>query len=244
MTGALAGRTILVTGGTRGIGLAIAAACLRAGAAVAITGRDAETGACARARLARDGPVRFHACDLRDAARTEALTRALRADGPAVTDLVCNAGIGGRRRGDGPIDECAPAAWDDVIATNLTGAFHAMRAAMADLLRARGAVVAISSVAGVVGTRESFGAHAYAASKAGLIGLTRAVAAQYGARGVRANCLLPGPVEPGAAAAQTRGDPFTGRHADVAAACAFLLSPDAAHVNGVALPVDGGFLAH
>lgn len=242
----LAYRHIVITGGTRGIGLCIARVCAEVGGVVTITGRNDRDGEAAQRRLQQWGRAQYRQCDTSRPDDVCALFERLRDEGQPCTDIVCNAAIGGRRRGDGPVDECTIDAWDQVIATNLTGPFLTMKYAMPDIITARGGIIGISSVAAVVGTQERFGAHAYASSKAGLLGLCRAVAVQYGQRGVRANCVLPGVISTdNGTEPRTREtvENLIGCASDVASTCAFLLSPAGRHINGADIPLDGGFLA-
>jgi meso-butanediol dehydrogenase / (S,S)-butanediol dehydrogenase / diacetyl reductase len=167
--------------------------------------------------------------------------------------LVCAHGISGRSLGDGPVDACTEEAWDTVLETNLRTVFQYCKLAV-PLLRAAGggAIVTVSSVLGLVGGDEDFATHAYAASKAGVIGLTRAMAATYAKEGIRCNVVCPGLIEtPMSARAQDdpriRGrlaelQPLTGafgRPEDVAAAAFYLAT--APFVTGAVLTVDGGW---
>lgn len=167
--------------------------------------------------------------------------------------LVCTHGISGRRLGDGPVDTCTEEAWDAVLETNLRTVFLYCKHAI-PLLRATGggAIVTVSSVLGLVGGDEDFATHAYAASKAGLIGLTRAMAATYAKDGIRCNVVCPGLIEtpmsrraqddPGILARLGELQPLTGTFGtpeDVAAAAVYLAT--APFVTGAVLTVDGGW---
>jgi meso-butanediol dehydrogenase/(S,S)-butanediol dehydrogenase/diacetyl reductase len=167
--------------------------------------------------------------------------------------LVCTHGISGRRFGDGPVDTCTEEAWDAVLETNLRTVFLYCKHAV-PLLRAAGggAIVVVSSVLGLVGGDEDFATHAYAASKAGLIGLTRAMAATYAKEGIRCNVVCPGLIEtpmsrraqddPGILARLEELQPLTGAFGtpeDVAAAAVYLAT--APFVTGAVLTVDGGW---
>ncbi|HST16424.1 MAG TPA: SDR family oxidoreductase [Gaiellaceae bacterium] len=169
--------------------------------------------------------------------------------------LVCAHGISGRGLGDGPVDLCTEAAWDAVLEQNLKTVFVYTKRAI-PLLRASGggAIVTLSSVLGLVGGDADFATHAYAASKAGLIGLTRAMAVTYAPDRIRCNVVAAGLVEtPMSARAQSDPaivarlpelQPLTGAFgspADVAAACLYLAT--ATFVTGAVLTVDGGWTA-
>lgn len=169
--------------------------------------------------------------------------------------LVCAHGISGRSLGDGPVDRATEEGWDAVLDTNLKSVFLYSKRAV-PLLRANGggAIVTVSSALGLVGGDEDFATHAYAASKAGLIGLTRAMAATYARDGIRCNVVAPGLIAtPMSARAQSDTgitarlpelQPLTGdfgRPEDVAAACVYLAT--APFVTGAVLTVDGGWTA-
>jgi NAD(P)-dependent dehydrogenase (short-subunit alcohol dehydrogenase family) len=172
-----------------------------------------------------------------------------------VDALVCAHGISGRRLGDGPVDSCTEEAWDAVFDANLRSVFlYAKRAV--PLLRANGggAIVTVASVLGLVGGDRDFATHAYAASKAGLIGLTRAMAVTYAPDAIRCNAVAPGLITtPMSARAQSDAgirsrlpelQPLTGDFGvpdDVARACLYLAT--APFVTGAVLTVDGGWTA-
>jgi len=169
--------------------------------------------------------------------------------------LVCAHGISGRSLGDGPVDTCTEEAWDAVLDANLRSVFVYCKQAI-PLLRAAGggAIVTVSSVLGLVGGDEDFATHAYAASKAGLIGLTRAMAASYAKDAIRCNVVCPGLIETpmsrraqedeGIRARLPDLQPLTGDFGtpeDVAQAALYLGT--AAFVTGAVLTVDGGWTA-
>jgi meso-butanediol dehydrogenase / (S,S)-butanediol dehydrogenase / diacetyl reductase len=169
--------------------------------------------------------------------------------------LVCTHGISGRKLGDGPVDVCTREAWDAVLDANLRSVYVYCKLAI-PLLRAAGggAIVTVSSVLGLVGGDRDFATHAYAASKAGLIGLTRAMAATYASEGIRCNVLCPGLIatpmsrraqdDPEIRARLRERQPLTGDFGtpeDVAQAALYLAT--APFVTGAVLTVDGGWTA-
>jgi meso-butanediol dehydrogenase / (S,S)-butanediol dehydrogenase / diacetyl reductase len=167
--------------------------------------------------------------------------------------LVCAHGISGRKLGDGPVDTCTEEAWDTVLDANLRSVFLYCKQAV-PLLRAAGggAIVTVSSVLGLVGGDDDFATHAYATSKAGLIGLTRAMATTYAKEGIRCNVVCPGLIatpmsrraqeDEGIRARLPELQPLTGdfgRPEDVAQAAVYLAT--APFVTGAVLTVDGGW---
>jgi meso-butanediol dehydrogenase / (S,S)-butanediol dehydrogenase / diacetyl reductase len=169
--------------------------------------------------------------------------------------LVCAHGISGRSLGDGPVDTCTEEAWDGVLEANLRSTFVYCKQAI-PLLRAAGggAIVTVSSVLGLVGGDDDFATHAYAASKAGLIGLTRAMAVTYARDGIRCNVVCPSLIETPMSrrvqdderirARLAELQPLTGDFGapeDVAQAALYLAT--APFVTGAVLPVDGGWTA-
>jgi 3-oxoacyl-[acyl-carrier protein] reductase len=188
MGNALAGRVVLVTGASRGIGAEVAVKAAAEGAAVAVHYHRGADGAARTAERVRalGGEVETFGADLRDGAEAEALVgrtieRFGRLDG-----LVNNAG----RTQVGPFLEIDPADWEDVLRTDLSAAFHTCRAALPSMVeRGSGTIVNIASRLGQIGVTETA---AYSAAKAGLIGLTRALAREFGPRGIRVNAVAPG----------------------------------------------------
>lgn len=169
--------------------------------------------------------------------------------------LVCAHGISGRSLGDGPVDVCTEEAWDAVLDANLRSVFLYAKRAI-PLLRAAGggAIVTVSSVLGLVGGDDDFATHAYASSKAGVIGLTRAMAVSYGKDGIRCNVVCPGLIatplsrraqdDPRIRARLSELQPLTGdfgRPEDVAKAALYLAT--APFVSGAVVTVDGGWTA-
>lgn len=227
-------RSVLVTGGNRGIGRAIAEAFLAQGDHVAVTTRSGG---------APEGALELKA-DITDAEQVEAAFKAAEeAHGP-VEVLVANAGI----TADTLLLRMSDEDWDSVIATNLTGSFRlARRAAKGMLRQRRGRIIFISSVVGLLG---SPGQVNYAASKSGLVGMARSLARELGPRSITANVVAPGFVDTDMTAVLTdeqregiRSQVPLGRYADpaeVAGAVLWLASPSAAYVTGAVIPVDGG----
>lgn len=228
-------RNVLVTGGNRGIGLAIARAFAEAGDDVVITNRSGD---------APEG-LRAVKCEVTDSASVDAaFTEAEELLGGPVEVLIANAGI----TRDTLLMRMSDEEFDSVIDTNLAGAFRCARRASKGMIRLRrGRIVFISSVVGLYG---SPGQTNYAASKAGLVGLARSISRELGGRGITANVVAPGFIETDMTAElpEDRKKAYlatipAGRFAtpaEVAAAVRFVASDDAAYITGAVIPVDGG----
>jgi len=188
MAGMLADRVVLVTGSSRGIGAEVAVKAAAEGAVVAVhyhRSADAAEQTLARVRNAGSDGATF-AADIADGPQAEGLVAAVIERFGRVDGLVNNAG----RTLVGPFLEIEPAQWNAVISTDLTAAFHTCRAALPSMLeRGSGAIVNIASRLGQMGIADTA---AYSAAKAGLIGLTRALAREFGPRGIRVNAVAPG----------------------------------------------------
>jgi 3-oxoacyl-[acyl-carrier protein] reductase len=188
MTGALAGQVVLVTGSSRGIGAEVAAKAAEAGARVAIHYLSSAQGAQRTLERVRDAGSDGHAfrADLVDGRLAEQLVRQVIAHFGRVDALVNNAGL----TQVGPFLEIEPAEWEAVIRTDLTAAFHTCRAVLPSMVeRGSGTIVNIASRLGQIGVADTA---AYSAAKAGLIGLTRALAREFGPLGIRVNAVAPG----------------------------------------------------
>jgi NAD(P)-dependent dehydrogenase (short-subunit alcohol dehydrogenase family) len=244
----LSGRRALVTGASRGIGAAIAEALVDAGAAVALLGREASTLNLVRDRLASRGTVVTQVADVADTAQGQtAISRAAEQLG-GLDILINNAGI------EQLCDSLTvtEATWDRILDTNLKGAFFCAQAAARQMTRDGGSIVNICSLTSEVGVP---GATAYTSSKSGLVGLTRALAAEWAPRGIRVNGIGPGyfktaltepfyrdPVWEQALLSKIPQGRF-GRVEELGGAAVFLCSPAAAYITGQVLYIDGGYLA-
>ncbi|GAB2641541.1 3-oxoacyl-[acyl-carrier-protein] reductase [Kribbella swartbergensis] len=227
-------RSVLVTGGNRGIGLAIATAFREAGDQVAVTYRSGEP------------PEGFLGvkCDITDQEQVDAAFETIQQEQGPVEVLVANAGI----TRDTLLLRMSDDDWSSVIDTNLTGSFRVARRAAKGMLRLRkGRIVFISSVVGMLG---SPGQVNYAASKSGLIGMARSMARELGSRGITANVVAPGFVETDMTAVlpeETQKQYLSqiplgrfGLTEEIANAVRWLASAEAGYITGAVIPVDGG----
>jgi 3-oxoacyl-[acyl-carrier protein] reductase len=236
-------KVAVVTGGSRGIGRSIAGALADAGARVAVVARDVERAAAAARELPGSGHDGF-ACDVADPAAVNATLAAIEERVGPVDILVNNAGV----TRDNLLMRMKDEEFDEVINTNLKGAFNFTRAVSRGMMKRRdGAILNITSVVGLVGNA---GQANYAASKAGLVGLTKSVARELASRNVRCNAIAPGFITTDMTAELNEkqieelrgriplgalGDP-----GDIAAAARFLVGPSARYITGQVLAVDGG----
>jgi 3-oxoacyl-[acyl-carrier protein] reductase len=227
-------RTVLVTGGNRGIGRAIAAEFVAQGHRVAVTARSGE---------GPEGTLTVVA-DVTDAASLDTAFSAVEAELGPVEVVVANAGI----TRDTLLLRMSEEDFTSVIDTNLTGAFRVVKRASKGMLKARfGRIILVSSVAGLLG---SAGQVNYAASKSGLVGLARSITRELGARGITANVVAPGLIEtdmtaelPPEQLAEYKKSIPAGRFAspeEVAKVIAWLAGDDAGYISGAVIPVDGG----
>jgi 3-oxoacyl-[acyl-carrier protein] reductase len=240
----LTGKVALVTGSTRGIGREIAATLAGAGARVAVSGRSADNAAEVAGAIGRE--AHGFACDIADTASAAALVDSVEKHFGALDILVNNAGI----TRDNLLMRLKDDDWDAVLDANLRGAFATIRAASRGMMKRRfGRIINITSVVGITGNK---GQANYAASKAGLIGLTKSVAKELASRNILANAVAPGFIETDMTAAMT-ADARTelgaqipmgrlGTPGDIAGVCAFLASEHASYITGQVFVVDGGLV--
>jgi 3-oxoacyl-[acyl-carrier protein] reductase len=240
----LNGKNALITGSTRGIGRAIAETLAKSGARVAVVGRDLQKAKEAAAEVGA-GAQGF-ACDVTDTTAVAKLVADVEAAFGSIDILVNNAGI----TRDNLVMRLKDEDWDAVINANLRGAFAAIRAVSRGMMKRRsGRIINVSSIVGIIGNK---GQANYAASKAGLIALTKSVAKELGSRNILVNAVAPGFIDTEMTAAMTPearealGKQIAlerlGTPQDVAAMVAFLASDLSSYITGQVLVVDGGMV--
>ena len=253
----LGGKVAIVTGAGSGIGRAIAVRLARDGAAVALAGqRRAQLDETAALIAAGGGTATAAACDITDADQVRRMVgTAVQTHGRL--DILVNSAA--RNRPDTPVNErvaeLSEAWWAATIDVNLTGAFNCCKCALQAMLRTGGSIINIASTSGLTG---NWNQGAYIASKHGLIGLTKSIALDYAAHGIRANAICPGFIEterslkfstlhrsPDWRARKLAEIPLgrLGQPDEVANLAAFLASDEAAYITGAAIPIDGGTAA-
>ncbi len=243
----LTGKTALVTGATGGIGGAIAEAFHAQGATVVLSGRQADKLEALKAKLGDRAHVL--PCDLANKEQVgKLIDEAIKLVGGRLDILVNNAGL----TRDNLFMVMKDAEWDDVIAVNLTSTFMLMRAASRHMVRSKsgyGRIINISSVSGIFGNP---GQGNYAASKAGMIGMTKSLAREVAPRGITANCIAPGFIETPMTEVLNEKQTATikeaipaqafGKPEDIAAAAVYLASTEARYMTGQTLHINGGMV--
>lgn len=255
MQGRLADKVVVIVGGTSGLGLSACRACVREGARVVAVGRDPGKAAALRKELG-DG-VRTLAADATDPGTAEQAVDLARTELGGFDALYHVAGGSGRRHGDGPLHEITDEGWAFTLDLNLTSLFHSNRAAVRAFLHEGrgGAVVNCGSVLGFSPSPRFFSTHAYAASKAAILGLTRSAAALYAPQNIRLNVVAPALVAT-PMSQRAQGDDAIlkfirskqpldggriGQPEDLDAAVVWLLSDESRFVTGQVIAVDGGW---
>jgi meso-butanediol dehydrogenase / (S,S)-butanediol dehydrogenase / diacetyl reductase len=239
--------TVIVTGAGSGIGQGIAERFAAEGANVVLAGRTKKKLLAVAENLDEERTL-VHPCDVSKFKEVQRLVAAALKRFGALDVMVNNAGIAP----SGNVEEVSLEDWDAVIATNLSGVFYGSRAAMPHLVERGGCIINIGSVSGLAG---DWGLSAYNASKGGVANLTRAMALDYGSKGVRVNAVCPSATRSEMTEDMLKDRAIVRRFkdripleryaepADIAAVVAFLASDDARFINGVNLPVDGGVMA-
>jgi NAD(P)-dependent dehydrogenase (short-subunit alcohol dehydrogenase family) len=256
MSRRLAEKRCVIIGGTTGLGLAAAARFLEEGARLIIAGRSTDKGAAAVEAVGLKGLVIFIACDAADARQVDELFQQSIALLGGLDVIYHVAGISGRRHGDGPLHECTDDGWQATLDANLKSTFLTNRAAVRQFLKqgSGGVILNMASVLGFAPSPRYFGTCAYAATKGGIIAMSRLAAAQYAADKIRVNVLAPGLIET-PMSVRAVSDPAIleylrvkqplaagpGRPEECADAAVFLCSDEARLITSAVLSVDGGW---
>lgn len=255
----LAGKVAIVTGAASGISKAVALRFASEGAQVAALDMNEAGLAETVAEIEKSGgQAKAFLVNVADSQQVQAAVNQAKAAFGKVDTVFNGVGVSGRKWGDGPIHECTEEAWEKVLNINLTSMFLMCKYTVPLLLENGGGSISnLSSVLALVGGDEDFYTHAYAASKSGIIGLSRGMAAYYAPQKIRVNVIAAGLIAtPMSQRAQTNPhilnrlkqlQPLTGEMGlpeDIAGTAAYLASDDAKFVTGVVLPVDGGWTVH
>ncbi|MFK7692130.1 SDR family NAD(P)-dependent oxidoreductase [Paenibacillus sp. HJGM_3] len=249
----------VVVGGTGGIGLETVRRLRQEGAQTAVIGLESPEQLSEEQRsllVDPPGALYLQANAVYGEQLEEAFQRIDESFG-RIDVLVHVAGISARRWGDGPLDRCTEEGWDQAMSVNAKGVYRSNRLALQRMIRQKsGAIVNISSVLGMVGVRDHFATHAYAASRGAVIALSRSAAVYYAKDNIRVNVVCPGLLDTPMSQRAVRDPvilealtefqplaPHVGYPQDAAAAIVFLASRDARFITGIALPVDGGWTA-
>jgi len=256
MSKQLHNKRCLIVGGTTGIGLAAARKFLEEGASVVIAGRSADKGKTAAANLKAIGLIRFVSCDASDPKEVDNLFKTTIGFLEGLDVLYHVAGISGRKHGDGPLHECSVEGWQATIDANLKSTFLTNQHAVWHFLQTKqaGVILNMASTLAFSPSPRYFDTFAYAATKGGIVAMSRLAAASYAANNIRVNVIAPGLIDtPMAERAshdpairqflQTKqplsGGP--GKPEDCSDAAVFLCSDQARFITGIVLPVDGGW---
>lgn len=251
----LANKSLVIIGGTSGLGLAATRACVRAGARAVAVGRDPDKAAAVAAEIGDS--VRVLAADATDPTTAEKAIALAVSEFGGFHGLYHVAGGSGRRRGDGPLHEITDEGWDFTLQLNLTSLFNSNRAALRQFLNqgTGGSIVNCGSVLGFSPSPKFFSTHAYAAAKSAIIGLTKSAAAYYAPQNIRLNVLAPALVAT-PMSQRAQGDEAIlnfiktkqpldggriGQPEDLDAAVVWLLSDESRFVTGQVIAVDGGW---
>jgi NAD(P)-dependent dehydrogenase (short-subunit alcohol dehydrogenase family) len=256
MPNRLANKRCLIIGGTTGLGLAAARRFLEEGARLVIVGRSVDKGAAAFNQLQSAGPVQFFPCDVTDPNLVDLLFQDSLSFLGGLDVLYHVAGISGRRHGDGPLHECTEEGWQTTLDANLKSTFLTNRAAVRYFLDQKqpGVILNMASVLGFSPAPHFFDTYAYAATKGGILAMSRLAAARYAPDGIRINIIAPSLIDT-PMATRACHDPAIleylhtkqplnqgpGTPEDCAGAAVFLCSDEARFLTGVVLPVDGGW---
>ncbi|KGE18731.1 SDR family NAD(P)-dependent oxidoreductase [Paenibacillus wynnii] len=254
-------KVVFIVGGTSGIGLSTAELFVKQGNIVIATGRSGPKMEEALVYLRQfqqdDNQVRVVSADAADRNAMEAVFQDIDNRYGRLDVLVHVAGISGRKYGDGVLDECTDEGWEVIMANNLKSVYLSNQLALQRMkAQNSGNIVNISSILGLVGTREHFTTHAYAASRGAVIQLTRSAAVYYSKYNIRMNVVCPGLLDTPMSQRAVKDEvildaltylqplsPHVGYPEDVAEAVIFLASDSAKFITGVVLPVDGGWTA-